>query len=65
MDTVKTAIIRSNISKPFVSDDLFHTIIDLNGLQTPLFEEERSVFNENFNETRQRILEDGKDYDKK
>lgn len=64
-DTIKTAIIRSNILKPFVSDDLFHAIISLNGIQSPLFEEERSIFNPNFNETRQRILEDGKDYDKK
>jgi heptose-I-phosphate ethanolaminephosphotransferase len=65
MDTIKAAIIRSNISKPFVSDDLFHAIINLNGLQSPLLEEKRSIFNVNFNETRQRILEDGKDYDKK
>ena len=65
MDPIKAAIIRLNISKPFVSDDLFHSILDLNVIQSPLFEEERSVFNANFNETRQRILEDGKDYDQK
>ncbi len=65
LNTDKATIIKSNISKPFVSDDLFHSIMDLSGIQSPYWEEERSIFSEKFNETRQRILEDGKDYDKK
>ncbi|MFC2118404.1 phosphoethanolamine transferase [Bacteroidota bacterium] len=61
----KSTIIKSNQNKPYVSDDLFHSIIDLNGILTLYFNERRSVFNENFNESRQRVLEDGRDYDKK
>jgi len=65
LNAPKVEVIKSNFSKPFVSDDLFHSILDLNGIKSPLLEEKRSIFNENFNETRQRILEDGKDYDQK
>ncbi|MCD4680812.1 MAG: phosphoethanolamine transferase [Bacteroidales bacterium] len=61
----KVKVINSNRNKPFVSDDLFHSIMDLNGIQSSYLEEERSIFSEKFNEARQRILEDGKDYDKK
>jgi heptose-I-phosphate ethanolaminephosphotransferase len=59
----KAKIIRSNYYKPFVTDDLFHSIMDLNGIQSPYLEKERSIFNEKFNEARPRILEDGKVYD--
>lgn len=65
LNPVKATIIKSNSNKPFVLDDLFHSIMDLNGIQSLYLEEERSIFSEKFNEIRQRILEDGKDYDKK
>ncbi|MBN2524297.1 MAG: phosphoethanolamine transferase [Bacteroidales bacterium] len=57
--------IYSNVNKPYVVDDLFHSMMDINGIQSPYLEEERSIFNQEFNELRTRILEDGKDYDKK
>jgi len=57
--------IHSNVNKPYVVDDLFHSMIDINGIQSLYLEEERSIFNQEFNELRPRILEDGKDYDKK
>ncbi|MBT3208417.1 MAG: phosphoethanolamine transferase [Bacteroidetes bacterium] len=60
---LKVNFVRSNSRKPFITDDLFHSIIDLIEIQTPYFEEKRSIFNKRFNDTRQRILEDGKDYD--
>ncbi|OYT12746.1 MAG: hypothetical protein B6I19_08715 [Bacteroidetes bacterium 4572_114] len=65
LNPYKTTIIKSNSNMPFVSDDLFHSIMDLNGIESKYLEEERSVFSEKFNETRQRILEDGDDYDKR
>jgi len=65
MNPVKESIIKSNLHQPYVTDDLFHSIMDLNGIQSKYFEEKRSIFNEEFDETRKRILEDGKDYDKK
>ena len=65
LDTARVTTIHLNKNKPFVSDDLFHSILDLNGIQGPYLEEKRSIFNEKFNAQRPRILEDGKDYDKK
>tara|TARA_R110001592_G_C13175627_1_gene750273 strand:+ start:315 stop:1928 length:1614 start_codon:yes stop_codon:yes gene_type:complete len=63
MKADKIFVINSNTNKSFVSDDLFHSILDLNGIESTYLEEERSIFNENFNEKRERILEDGKNYD--
>ncbi len=54
-DTIKTL--------PYVSDDLFHAILDLNAIRTPYFEAARSIFNPSFDRFRKRILEDGHDYD--
>jgi heptose-I-phosphate ethanolaminephosphotransferase len=65
MNPGKTEIIRSNINKPFVSDDLFHAIMDLNNIQSPYLDIEKSIFSSKFKQRHQRILEDGLDYDKK
>ena len=65
LDSLKAATIELHKGLPFVSDDLFHSIIDLNTIQSSLFDENRSVFNKNYNSKRMRILEDGEDYDKK
>jgi heptose-I-phosphate ethanolaminephosphotransferase len=59
----KYTTIKNNYSKPYVSDDLFHSVLDLTGLKTKYLNEKRSIFNEKFESTRKRILEDGKDYD--
>ena len=64
-DPAKVNTIESNIHKPFVSDDVFHTILDLNKIESPLLIRERSLFNLEFNDKRIRVLSDGKDYDKK
>ncbi len=63
--SVKVNIIEANIHKPFVSDDLFHSILDLNNIESPLLEEQRSLFHDNFNDKRLRVLSDGINYDKK
>ena len=60
----KASMVKSNKNMPFVSDDLFHSIIDFNGIQSQYVEIERSIFSDRFNEKRKRFLEDGKDYDK-
>jgi heptose-I-phosphate ethanolaminephosphotransferase len=62
---VESRAIALNKHKPFVTDDLFHSVIDLFALQTTLLEKNRSVFNISFDDKRKRILEDGKDYDLK
>ncbi len=60
----KAEIISRNRQKPFVADDLFHAIMDLNGIRSPYLQEERSIFSKKFNDKRLRILEDGRDYDR-
>lgn len=64
-NATKTEIIKTNIDQPFVTDDLFHAIMDLNGIQCAYYKNDKSVFNENFNSSRRRVLEDGRDYDAK
>ncbi len=59
----KAATIASNLELPFVSDDLFHCIMDIGSIQSPYLEPARSLFNENYNDKRRRILIDGNDYD--
>jgi heptose-I-phosphate ethanolaminephosphotransferase len=61
----KAAIVETNKEIPFVSDDLFHCIMDLNGIQSPYLHKARSIFNEGYDDTRRRILVDGNDYDSK
>lgn len=61
----KSGVIRQNMHQPFVTDDLFHACNDLMSIETPSFENKRSVFNKDYNNNRSRILADGKDYDQK
>lgn len=59
----KSALIQKNINLPYVSDDLFHTLLDLNFITCPQYQGRRSIFNESFNRHRKRILENNYDYD--
>lgn len=61
----KTSTIKQHADLPFVSDDLFHTVIDLNNIEYNNFMPERSVFNQKFNFKRKRILGDNYDYDER
>lgn len=61
----KAATIRQNAGRPFLSDDLFHAVMDLTQIKSPYLEAHRSIFHQDFNSKRPRILEDGKDYDLK
>lgn len=54
----------SNTDIAYISDDLFHTIIDLATIKSPYFDSSCSVINKHFKEKR-RFLEDGKNYDEK
>ena len=62
-DKIRT--IYNQKDKPFISDDLFHSILDINSIESEYFIDSRSIFHRNYNEKRVRILEDGYDYDKK
>lgn len=59
----KYQTILNNREKPFVTDDLFHSVLDINNVNVPYLDEARSIFNENYNDQRKRILADGNDYD--
>jgi len=61
----KAEIIEFNKERPFVSDDLFHCVLDINNIKIPFFEARRSIFSPNYNEERKRILADGYNYDER
>lgn len=48
--------------RPYMTDDMIHTILDIMGLQTEESDASRSIINDTFNASRQRIYE-GKNYD--
>lgn len=60
----KHILVKSNNNLPFVSDDLFHAVLDLNDLTYSNYKPNRSIFNSVFDKNRIRILEDGRNYDK-
>ena len=47
--------IANSVHRPYMTDDLIHTILDITGIETPGYEPERSVINEKFNAERPRI----------
>jgi len=57
------SLIESRRNAPYMTDHLFHTLIDLGRIQTPFLNPENSIVNFGFIGERKRILEDGKDYD--
>ncbi len=61
-DTAFYHRVRSRLSQPFMTDDLFHLLLDLDGISTPLFQPERSLFNPAYRSERPRLLMDGRVY---
>jgi heptose-I-phosphate ethanolaminephosphotransferase len=55
--------LQNHTHRPFVTDDLYHAILDLCNIQTATYQPVRSIFNAAYNAQRPRILEDGQDYD--
>ena len=58
----KTAHILQNKDFPFMNDDLFHVILDLQNIETKYFNSSKSVINENYKIPQKRVLEDGREY---
>lgn len=54
--------VEKSLNKPYMTDDLIHTILEIADIKTPEFEINRSIINENFNTFRKRIYT-GKNYD--
>ncbi|MFY0644621.1 MAG: sulfatase-like hydrolase/transferase [Bacteroidia bacterium] len=61
----KALQIRSNRTKAFMTDDLFHTLMDLTHIESPYLDIQRSVISVKYDESRKRMLEDEQDYDLK
>lgn len=61
----KYRIIETNKNFPFVNDDLFDAVMDMNFIDYEQKNPQRSVFNEAYSLERKRILSDGLDYDNK
>lgn len=48
---------------PYMTDDLFHTIIDMCCISVDCLDETRSFINVNYNGSRRRLLDDGNYYE--
>lgn len=46
---------KSNSTKPYMTDDMIHTLLDLMNIYVSDYEESRSIFNPKFNSNRERI----------
>lgn len=55
--------IKKSLNRPYMTDDFIHTLLDITGIKTKEFNEEKSVINKRFIFTRKRIFGE-KDYDK-
>lgn len=56
MESQKVKQIASSVQKPYMTDDLIHTILDLTNIRTADFDSTRSVINPAFNSKRKRIV---------
>lgn len=54
--------IKSSLNRPYMTDDIIHTILDIVGIKTKEFDETRSVINDKFNDKRERKYKE-KSYD--
>lgn len=54
--------ILASTDRPYMTDDIIHTIMDIARIETPEFSESKSVINDNFDAARVRIVR-GKNYD--
>lgn len=59
----RDSVLKARLDAPYVTDDLFHTLIDLNAVKTPIFDRTKSIVHPSLDRSRRRVLEDGRDYD--
>lgn len=48
--------IESSVNRPFMNDDFLHALSDILGIKTKDSDATRSIFNENFNSKRKRMV---------
>ena len=54
--------IKAAVNKPYMTDDMIHTVLDIMGIVTPEYQETRSLVSPYFDQTRKRMFLD-KNYD--
>lgn len=54
--------IENSLKQPYMIDDFIHTLLDISEIETEEFDEEKSIINEKFDNTRERIF-GNKSYD--
>jgi heptose-I-phosphate ethanolaminephosphotransferase len=54
--------IANSLQRPYMTDDIAHTILELSGLQSEYFDKTRSLINNDFKGNRLRLLDEGVDY---
>lgn len=59
----KWSEIKAAVNRPYMTDDMIHTVMDIADIKTAEFDPTRSIINAKFNDKRPRIF-DGMDYDK-
>ena len=55
--------IASSVNRPYMTDDMIHTLLDIMGIETPGYDPPKSIINPNFDSSRKRIYA-GMLYDK-
>ena len=62
LDTAFCSRLEARRRWPFMTDDLFHLLLDLDGISTPSLQPQRSLFNVSYRRERPRRLSDGREY---
>ena len=47
--------IKFSLNRPYMTDDIIYTILDIVGIKTKEFDETRSIINDKFNDKREKI----------
>lgn len=61
-DNARYHVMKQHLNSPYMSDDLFHLMLDLDSISTPYLQPQRSLFNLEFQADRLRKLMDGRIY---
>ena len=61
----KIQTLENNLNKPFITSQLFHSILDLNHIDYDSLESSKSIFSASYQASIPRILESGKPYESK
>ncbi|MBO4282174.1 MAG: phosphoethanolamine transferase [Bacteroidales bacterium] len=61
-DTAFVCRLQSRLDWPFMTDDLFHALLDMDHIYTPVYQSGRSLFHSDYRRERPRRMMDGREY---